>query len=561
MRKLLSVFASLLFLFGTVALPVAAQQAQFSYPPAAQSRGDGVFSASQYAVNPLGRIAIGNTATGSQTITLVSGQTTLPDGRVVQPFAVNNTITIADANPETDTITAVSGCAIGAAPNTCQITASFTSVHGASAQVISGSLGLYEAMYDAWNSGGGTVAVDSYWGKIGGTSAMLTASPVWPTVNVIDTRNFAPQFWNYQPSATVLATPTTLTALTAVPSAAPVGAFGTGTYHMCIAYVDVLGQEGNCSADFSQAGLATGSFIFSAPAASTGAVGYTIYIGLTGGGVTNLDYKVPLVAQATAIGAYPVSNGVCTLTTIETTTPACAVANTTYGQLGATGTVTVITLNTSPINPETTIISTTSIYVPNPGGRNAYVLTPGSHIGTPGMPAAELVFPVTAAAGTLVPSVLGSLNIPPGYMNFVGRTIRVCGEATTTASTATIVDIQFQWDAMGQNTAGKGVQIGDLTATPGVALVAGKASFCQDFETTITGATATGGTINHVGALGGVGGTTLIAGGVFTDAQTAGAVGSLNLANEARINVIYVHTTATDGAGWLLQSLTLQVVN
>jgi hypothetical protein len=39
------------------------------------------------------------------------------------------------------------------------------------------------------------------------------------------------------------------------------------------------------------------------------------------------------------------------------------------------------------------------------------------------------------------------------------------------------------------------------------------------------------------------------------------AVASLNLAGEARINVVYLHTTGTDGAGVILQDLTVEVLN
>ena len=402
----------------------------------------------------------------------------------------------------------------------------------------------------------GIVVVD---GAAGATSAMIVATTVQPGVAIEDTRAYAEQWWTPSNGAsTVLGTPTTLSAVTALPSATPVGAFGTGTYHMCIAYVDIMGQEGTCSADFSQAGLATGSFIFSPPAASTGAVGYTIYIGLTGGGVTNLDYKVPLVTQPTVVGAYPAGNGVCTLTTVETVTPACAVTNTTYGTVGSTATVTAITVNTSPINPETTIISTTSVYVPNPGGRTTYTYAPGSHVGTPGLVADELTFPIGAATGTTVPTVIGTMNLPPGFMNYVGRTLEVCGVAYGAgASTATIVNLQFQWDAFGQNTAGAGVKIGDmnLTMTGGLHY-----SFCEDFQTTVAAATATGGSIiANGGYLAGSAASQGVS-GAGANIGTA-AVASLNLAEDARINIIYLHVTGTDGAGVTLQSLTAKVLN
>jgi hypothetical protein len=290
-------------------------------------------------------------------------------------------------------------------------------------------------------------------------------------------------------------------------------------------------------------------------------VGFIPYITLNGGNY-NVSYKVPLVTQPSAVGAYPVSNGVCTLTVVETTTPACAVTNTAYGQVGSTAVVSALTLNTSPINPEATIISTTSIYVPNGGGKTTYSYTPSAATGTVGMPSTWFPFTITAAAATVVPAVAATINIPPGYMNVLGKKIEVCGELTSTATAATIVDVQFQWDAVGQNTAGKGVLIGDLTGTPSGALAtAGHITFCQDFMTTVVGATATGGTINHVNGFGGVAGLTVIGSAGLGDAMPGannGGTGSLNLADSARINIIYLHTTATDGAGWIMQNVTLK---
>lgn len=546
-KQLLAVLASLVLIASGFGAPAAqAQQV--------------VRQGSQFFAQNYGRWSMttftGTTATGAATLTMLYGYVTLPDGRPFVPFNTQTPLSVdVGTNRETVTPSSVSGCfPLNPNQGVCQVTATFSNVHGAGTLVTSGDGGLQEAISDAVANGGGLVVVD----LPSVTDAQIIAAVPFPNVAILDVRNGTPQYWNIQGGATVLATPTTLTAVTALPSATPVGAFGTGTYHMCIAYVDIMGQEGNCSADFSQAGLATGSFIFSAPAASTGAVGYTIYIGLTAGGVTNLDYKVPLVTQPTVIGAYPAANGVCTLTTLETITPACAVTNATYGQTGATATVTAITLNTSQINPETTIISTTSIYVPNPGGRTTASYVAGSHIGTSGAISSELAFPITAAAATGVPAVLGTINVRPGYMNQVGKVLEVCGTAYGAgATTATIVNIQFQWDANGSNTAGAGVKIGDLNLTMTGGL---HYSFCEDFQTTVASASATGGSIFHANApfLAASAATQGVS-GAGTDILTA-AIGSLNLADSARINVIYLHVTGTDGAGVTLQSLTAKLI-
>lgn len=527
-------------------------------------------------------IASGNTATGSQTITVCPAYRALPDGRSINLFgglpgiaAVPITVDPqSSSNVETVTPTAVSLTTPQVAQGSNQavpcanITASFSFTHAPSLnthQVISGDGGVQEALNDAGlvssasNLGGIVTVGDDAAASV--TNTILAAAVPYQGVVIADKR-FGLQYWNPQGGATTLAAPATLTAVTALPSTTPVGTFTATAYNMCIAYVDILGQEGPCSTSFVNTGAgATSSFVFSAPAASTGAVGYTIYIGLTGAGSTTLQYKVPLVTQPTVVGAYPASNSVCTLTLIETITPACKLTNATYNQTGVGASVSAITVNTSPIQPQSTTTSTTSVYVPNPGGRTTYAYAPGAHIGSSFTVPSALAFTIGAAAATVVPNVIGTINLQPGAMNVVGKTLEICGEATTTASAATIVDIQFQWDSMGQNTAGKGVLIGDLTATPAAAIAtAGHAMFCQDFQTTVASASATGGSINHVGGSGAVGGVSLIAPGALSDAVTPGAIGSLNLADAARINIIYLHTTATDGAGWTLQNLTAKLI-
>lgn len=552
-------------------------QAQNQNPPSNLSLVGGAFVARNYNYPGVTITAGVNIPSGAGTIRLNAGSVRLSDGRTIVPFSAGGfniqgqpgafpaipIIVGVGTTKETVTPTAVSGCYVGAPQGSCSITATFANAHGQGEPVSSGSYGIQEAINDAAYFGGGVVAVDSSLAMANGGDATVRAAIVAakPMLNVAiaDTLDGVTTYWNPQGGATTLAAPTTLTALTAVPSSAVVGAYTTGTYHILIAYVDAQGQEGPSSADFSEAGLATGSFQFTTPAASAGAVGYTIYIGLTGGAAGTV-YKVPLVSQPTVVGTYPASNGVCTLTTIETVTPACAVTNTAYGQTGATASVTALTLNTSPIAPQVTTISTTSIYVPNAGGRTTFAYAPGAHLGSTGL-TSTLAYTISAAAGTTVPAVVGTINIPPNFMNVVGKTLRLCGELTSTATAATIVDIQFQWDSMGQNTAGKGVLIGDMTATPVAALATtGHATFCQDFQTTVAAATATGGSINHIGSFGSVGGILLIAPGALSDAVTPGAIGSLNLAADARINVIYLHTTATDGAGWILQNLSAQVL-
>ena len=539
------------------------------------SRAGGMFYASAY--NWRGLVVAGNTATGAVTVTLGPSTVSLADGRQMNPFGpANNLLTPVmfdmGASNETVTPTAVSSTAcpttgqFSSSASCVSFTGTFINTHGTNTFAGSGSFGAQEAVLDAFANNGGMVVVDKTWN---GTNAMLTAlTPFW-NVSVLDTRGGTPVYWGLQGAAAAVATPATLVAATAgfgVNGANFTTGFYTGnsTYIACIAYVDIAGQEGPCSASFTIAtsGVATTDQIgFTAPAASAGAVGFIPYITLASGAYVS-SYKVPLVSQPTVTGTYPAANGVCTLTQVETVTPACAVANATYGQSGSGAVVSALTLNTSPIEPEASIVSTTAIFVPNPGGRSVYTYTPGSHIGTAGIPTAELVFPVSGSAATTVPTVVGTVNIPPGFMNYVGRTIEVCGRSgITTGSTTTIAKISFQWDSMGQNTAGAGVTIGALAVTPATAFATTEMdNFCETFQTTVAGATATAGSINTAGGYIATSGVSAAAAGQAAggDALT-GATGSLNLATDARINIVYTHTTGTFAP--TLQNLSVKVVN
>lgn len=563
-------------LFATVVLLASSAFAQSianfganSTPGSNNSFVAGKFIANNYANwGAVSQVYSGNAATGSSSITVRGGYIVLPDGRAVVPFAVGVPFVISDASPELITPTAVSGCYNSKGMNqdgvlvTCTVTASFAALHGASAGLLSGTNGIAEAELDAFNWGGGTVVIAPGWTQALNTSctncyaslsAVMAALLPEPTVNFEDDRNGTTNYINLEPStATFLAVPTTLTAVTALPSATPVGAYGTGTYHLCIAYVDIMGNEGACSLDFSEAGVATGSFVFTSPAASTGAVGYTIYISLTSGTYA-LAYQVPLTST------------VCTLTQIEKTTPACAIANSTYGQSGATATVTAITVNTSPIALQLGAASTTADYVGNSNARTAYAYIPASHIGTNGMVVTSLPFTAgPATVATTVPQVIGTLAVPAGFMNIVGKTIRLCGKEQLTGASGTVENLQIWWDGAGSNAAGVPVNIANLAATVGPNTAAAyTGNFCVNFTTTVAGAGVTAGSL-----LGGFSywnqylSATPAAIFVGGDTLTA-AVASLNLAGGAgftsRIHVVQLHTTGTDVSPKLV-NLTVEVL-
>lgn len=560
MKKLLSVLCALLL---TVAPALSQIMPGVSGNPSPIARPGGTFYAA--AFNWEAKVLSGNSATGSSSIIIAgstggSGGLQLADGTTVSLQTVFSTLTpiIVDwgqgaAEPVTPTAVSVGTCpagnlGVGGVVQCATVIASFTNLHGQSAVVRDGSYGLQTAINYAQLQGGGLVTIDPAWIQMGGTDALVSSAIPFPNVSIADFGGPDVEYWNIEPAAaTFLAAPTTLTAVTALPSATPVGAYGTGTYHLAIAYVDASGQVGPESADFSEAGLATGSFIFSAPAASTGAVGYVIYISLTGG-TYSLDYEVPL------------SSSICTLTRIEGITPACAVANTTYAQSGSAATVTAITVNTSPVGMVLGGVSGT-LLTGNPNGRTTYGYVPSNHLSTSGLMALSLPFTV-GGIGSATPIAIGTVNVPGGLFNHVGTGIRVCGKFTNTDVNSTVQNINIYLDAAGSNVAGSPVQIASLASTAGPGTAAAyTGNFCWSGTTTVAGAGATAGSM--------LGGFSLLnyylsatPAGIFVggDTKTA-AVASLNLAGtngfENRLSIVHTNTTGNNTPQ--LQNLTIEV--
>ena len=115
-------------------------------------------SQNDYVVN-------GNSSTGTTSITVRTASIILGDGRTIYPFNVYSPILVdSGSNQEQVTPTSVSNCYnLSTGAGTCTITASFSNTHGAGAPVVSATAGAAEAVYDAFNSGGGLVVIDNQW--------------------------------------------------------------------------------------------------------------------------------------------------------------------------------------------------------------------------------------------------------------------------------------------------------------------------------------------------------------------------------------------------------------
>ena len=495
-------------------------------------------------------------ASGAQTYTLrVNAFITLPrqGGRIVMPLNVNAPILI-DSDPVTPSAV---NCTTPSQPGTCIITATVAAAHGAGSRISSATGGLQEAVNDAWQSGGGFVVIDPLWVASGGTATIIAAATPYQNVSIeshganADKNGavLAPYYNVSMTAATFLAAPTTLTAVLAPFSTTPAGLYTTAAaYFMCVSYVDVMGQEGPCSATFSQTpGTTLSSLAVTAPVASAGAVGYTIYISLTNG-TYSLAYQVPITST------------ICTMTKIETTTPACAVANTTYSQAAANAVVTALTVSTSLVDPQLAGVSGT-LLTPAANGRTTYAYVGSSHMNNSGVPTVNLAYTI-GAIGSATPISIASLNLPPNFMNQVSKSFRLCGRFLNTDVNSAVQNIDIYWDAAGSNVAGSPVKIGALASTQTGTAALYDGQFCEVFTTTVSGAAVTAGSIRpgnnwflykltSANSTFGIGG----------DVGTA-AIASLNLAdiagNGTRLNI--VHTNTTGNATPQMLSLTLEVL-
>lgn len=161
------------------------------------SKFSGAANANSFAygynnITPLS-VGIGTTATGAGTITLAYGNIVTTDGITVMPFSTTAPIIVGvGSNAETVTPSAVS-CSTPAVYNTCQVTATFSNIHGIGDLVTSGTFGLVEAI-NYTHTLGGLVIFDGKWLQNGGARASLTGYHGFQNVTVLD--------WAGTPNAT-----------------------------------------------------------------------------------------------------------------------------------------------------------------------------------------------------------------------------------------------------------------------------------------------------------------------------------------------------------------------
>jgi len=442
-----------------------------------RTRFAGLYNALDYAYGQVPNVAplvvdIGNTSTtGSTTLTLSFGNITLGDGTRVMPLSTLAPITAGSGtNAETVTPTAVS-CSTPGTLDTCTITATFANLHGTGDQITSSTWGLDEAIIAAQGSGGGQVLISGAWGTDGGTNAMITAAPVFSAVTLQDTRSGV-QYWNVQPNtlSTGISAPAVLTSSTVTFTAAPVGTWGTSAYYICISYVDALGGQSPCSASYTQTpGTANYSLNIVSPAAATGAVGWRAYAGITS---TALAYRLPITSAN------------CTLTTLESVTQACAI--------GSNGVWPTLYVSTTALSPSP-IIQVTNKNNPVFQSHTTFAYQPTGSLPSPFQTAyGPFGTALTATAGDV--TVLGSFDLPLGFLNTIGRTIRITGIITGSNTATGYLKLYGAISWTGGATAGLPVSVTTLVNTAGTSTgtAAFNDSFSMTLQTQAVGTTAVG---------------------------------------------------------------------
>lgn len=524
MKKLFSLAWALAVLSVFLALPVSAQN---------RTAFGGRFNAIDYAygIAPVGvaqpapalQVYTG-APSGTQTITLVSGFTTLGDGRIIFPLSTVAPILVGGgSNQETVTPTAVSSaCSIAQPYAGCTITAVFANAHGTGDPIMTGSFGIQEAANAAAAVGGGIVVVNSAWAAAGGTTAKITGAVLsgtsfTPTVTIEDARSLPITYWAPRPTTLSL-----IAAPNAPTNASVSGSLTSGAYYTAQECVDPLGGITLPSTDSTQTGTVTG-ITFTPSACGTGSVGY-IPLVTAAGGSTGTEIEVP------------VTSSVCTTATQYVTTgkPVCA--------LGAVATITA--------NP-----SSTAKLVVEGTAHTTFAPQPFSSIPPP----FQTQYGPFVATATLNSSNADGAQFytPAGYFNYLGKSWNVCVKgATATAVASSVLVVKLQ---VAKQYAQSPVTLSTITFPTQTRAAAGTFGGCWKVTTAATGASGTFWSVSPqpwYAALNTAPGTAVTSIDVTTAASsavdlTAGLYWSVNLSETAGANL----------TGPIINSLTIEPAN
>ena len=493
-------------------------------------------------------------SSGAQTVTLNGCYVKVGTGyEEFYPIGTNTPLLITDGtNTETVTPTAVTLPTVVTGPSTvspynCTFTATFANSHSNPGFGVSAADGGLEAAINyAIAKGIGPVVMEST-SQI--TNTELSTAQVYPTVQLVDYRGPFVQYWNPEPTGAA-------TTSTGAPAVRVAGSTCTGSNTVCdtsiavasggftnaaqyvwVAYVDVLGgvSQASATAHYTSAGAVQIEFL--APAAATGQVGYIVGIG----------------TSYAAAYWFPTTAAYCTLTTIETVTPACALTNTAYNQVGSNAFIPK-PLTTFALHPVAGGLA--NVYNPNLQNHTTFAYQPSP---TPYVGFQNEFGPFNAVpaltAGQL--GVLGTVILPTGYLNQVTREIELHGKFNYTPTTGGTAPTVL-------------VSIGDVTdfstGTPLALCTEAEvhstttAAYSVDFTCSLqTVTTGTTGTVQPGGFLLDAleAGTTL---GISTAEQDTGAI-TADVQDQDLLYVIFEQTSSAETTGPTLAKLSLKVIN
>lgn len=367
----------------------------------------------------------GNPSTGAGTVYVSASFTVDQGANAFSPFVVGQTIQIGrGAALETVTLTAVgTPTLVGPEPSAYSIALSavFSYVHGYGDPVFSATYGLQEAINVAATFGGGTVKVDPQWYSSGGTAAMIQAAiiPTIPanttqvssTVRIFD--ELLLQFWAVRAQSLSLVSAPSIPLSTQLAPNTLTGTFTAATYYFNFIYVTATGGLTVASSQYSVTCTVNG-VSGSGPIAATDVVGYLVASSVT----TTTYINDPLAATSTG-------------TIIRAGAIACF-------KIGTPFTISAPGTSALPLVPPLSTAFATVRYAP---------------VAAPNMaqPFQTSFAPFTAPAQiTTGTTEAARVDLPAGFLNQVGRTIRIKAQFIyTPVSTAQVIPSLFLYSLYG----------------------------------------------------------------------------------------------------------------
>lgn len=396
-------------------------------------------------------------------------------GRNVNPFATNAQVRIIDyqTSANSETVTGVVPTYNG---GTCTLSYTMVNTH-TYFHVRSATCGLREALNDM-GTNGGIVLVDQKFYDDGCTAATITglsaitatSAPIYQNQYVHDISNGQETWYGLRPTATTLISAGVLPVMATVAG----GTFTNGNVISSYTYVDALGRESLPSAETTTAtGGTTNGLVMTAPAASTGAVGYRPYFTAVGGSTLT-----GIAAGAGAAGDPNATN--CTLTTLETLRPACAI--------GANFTALAPVTSTSK-QPLIGYATTTMSFAPMANPPLVTVSPSSQTLGTFMSTQFNVAAQATLNSGATAAEDLAYVQIPAGFFNTIGKSYQVCAKIATATQVATAVAVlKLQ---MATAYLQSPVTLSTLTFTTQTQAAPGTIQGCWVITTAATGASGT----------------------------------------------------------------------